>query len=178
MSGATVSSSPYIIGEGKHEAAMRERLREILKDHWKIEEEVWGTGPGGITLRADAIIRPLDPSGWKDPNVAFVVECKAAERHKQMRDRSHWLRQCVDYTYTRWRGYGFRCVLTFPSAFGEIDKDDRREERHLLGALGVGELFDDRWNGWSIFLSGHRLWGAKHGVCDGANWTCRKRFGA
>jgi hypothetical protein len=110
--------------------------------------------------------------------VAFVVECKARERQKAMRDRSHWLRQCVDYSYTRWQGYGYRCVLTFPSAFGPFDKSGKQEERHLLGALGVGELIHDRWNGWSIYLSGHRIWSAKSGVSDGKNWTCKKRFGA
>ena len=166
-------------GEGRHESADRSELRRILGPQWKIQDEVWGRGPDGKPVRVDAVIRPIDATQWKDPSVAFAVECKSMTRQKQICDRSHWLRQCVDYTYTNWQGYGFLWVLTFPSVFGPwYTKSSIEHERHLFGAFGVGEIVNDRWGGWSIHFSTHRIWSEKQGVVSGSRWTCKKTFGA
>ncbi|GAB3861552.1 hypothetical protein ACFPIJ_11875 [Dactylosporangium cerinum] len=84
-----------------NEAELAERVLGILSPHFEIETEVDGRHCSGRQLRIDAVLRPRDPSDWKDDRPAFGVEFKLASQGPSSTAKfTQWARQAVDYTHT------------------------------------------------------------------------------
>jgi hypothetical protein len=65
------------------EAAMAEYVLAELSGTFRIQREVRGEHCSGKPLRLDTVLRPRDPSGWRDESPVFGVEFKESARTKE-----------------------------------------------------------------------------------------------
>jgi hypothetical protein len=162
------------------EEELANRALAVLDQHFLIEREVSGRHCSGRSLRIDAILRPRDPSGWKDRDPAFGVEFKLAHQKSfDTRDFTDWARQAIDYTHVEWMGYGRLRVFACPSPTAYLAVlGGEFLMAHLLGQLGVGELAPTDREGWALTMHGnHVLWSEKYGVRAAARWSLRPKIG-
>lgn len=89
-----------------------------------------------------------------------------------------WAAQCVDYAHTDWRGYGRLLIATcLPVTDGVLDGVDAQWLLvRLLGQLGVGELGVSPSQGWTLRVSGERVWSQARGPRP--NWSIKPRRGS
>ena len=141
-----------------------------LDPYFTAEPEVLGTHCSGKRLRLDAVLRPRDPSGWRDPSPAFGVEFKNAYAgsHDTRRFTS-WAAQAVDYAHTEWVGYGPLTIFACPAISARFTGPGHWGEGagwlmvRVLGQLGIGELGETAY-GWTLRLNGENLWSERKGV--------------
>lgn len=152
-----------------------------LDQHFYIEEEVTGIHLTGKKLRIDAIIKPKDTTDWKNKDIAFGVEFKSPTNIDRLNNQFSFMRQCVDYSYTEFKNYGFIPILSCPSF--EIDETYSDEKslkalRHFLNSFNVGELCDT-YRGTSIrFAEHHYIWVNGKVQHAGKTWGLKKKFGS
>lgn len=95
-----------------------------------------------------------------------------------------WLAQRVDYSNTNWDDFGYIFVFACPSLVEDIPAGASREDvvrvlNAVMGELGLGELREVPYHGWSFILhSRHRIWSASKGVEEGQRYTLERRFGS
>lgn len=176
------------------EAALARRVMKELEPHFIFYAEHWGIHPTGKRLRIDAIAVPRNPLEWSRQDMALGIEFKAYEKDSR-RDVSEIVSQCIDYSLTRWDGFGtipvFYCpgfqVLEdyrnhsdyydpFESFFAPDKKapEDLRLEgaasfvAGITGKNNVGELIDTHRLGWAFMIYGtHRIWSERLGQRPG-----------
>lgn len=156
-------------------------ILELLKDDFIIVTEVWGTHFSGARLRIDAILKPKDPTKWKNPDVCFGIEFKLAEKLKDTKDKTLWIKQCIDYANTEWDNYGYLYIFSCPSIFDKLEYAVMGNQwlwNRILSNLGVGRLDMNNYHGWTFYLQDtHRIWSQKGGVASGKNWSLKRKFG-
>jgi len=167
-----------------NEREFAEQVLSRLTPWFKVDEQVYGTHVFGARLRIDAILSPLDPGGWLDPNPAFGIEFKQPDAG---RDEMRLMVQALDYTYVDWDGYGRVDVFICTPGTGLFGgtggwADPSFVLGHFLGQLGVGELcfLGGKWHrGWTLLIHGHhRLWSEAHGVEEARRRTIRPKVGS
>ena len=173
--------------------ATEPRLTEIvfqqLAPHFRLVSQVWGIHPSGQRMRIDAIAVPHDPSGWSRPDIALGIEFKAPSGHRpdgtrERKDACKIVSQCIDYTWTRWDGFGMVPVFFCPG-FAEVDFWRYSKGLYadvdqaftagtgyglagLLGQNNAGELIEAAHLGWSFVINGkHRIWTERYGIGEG-----------
>lgn len=155
-------------------------LNQLATDFY-IVEQVYGTHFSGARLRIDAILKPKDISKWKNQNVCFGIEFKLAEKLKDTKDKTLWIKQCIDYANTNWDNYGYIYVFSCPSIFDKLEysvQDKGWLWNRILSNLGVGRLDNHNYHGLTFFLQdSHRIWSEKGGVASGKKWTLKRKFG-
>ena len=155
-------------------------LKQLTNDFY-VDEQVYGTHFSGARLRIDAVLKPKDTSKWKNPDVCFGIEFKLEEKLKDTKDKTLWIKQCIDYANTKWDGYGYIYVFSCPSIFDKLEytvQDKSWLWNRILSNLGVGRLDNHKNYGWTFFLQDtHRIWSQKGGVASGKNWTLKRKFG-
>ena len=166
----------------RSEADLADAALTELDPYFTADREIWGTHCSGRRLRLDAVMRPRDPSGWRDPSPAFGVEFKNAYAGSHDTRRfTAWAAQAVDYAHTEWEGYGpltiFACppisaAFTGPGAWGE---GAGWLMVWVLGQLGVGELGQTGY-GWTLRLNGDNLWSERKGVHR--KWSLVRKVGS
>lgn len=153
----------------------------MLNKHFDVAEQVCGTHFSGARLRIDAIVKPKDNSRWKNPNVCFGIEFKFHEKLESTKDRTHWVKQCIDYANTNWDNYGYIYVFSCPSIFENINGQGEIDQwlwNRILSNLGVGRLDIHPSHGWTFFLQDmHRIWSQRDGVVSGRHWSLKRKFG-
>lgn len=165
-----------------NERDLANRYLARLNQSFTVEREIRGTHCTGERLRIDAVIRPRDPSGWKDPSCAFGVEFKRPPGSLDTNNFTRWAAQAVDYTHTDWDGYGRLMIFTCPAISPHLTIWGDRASglvMRMLGQLGVGEIIETRHYGLTLMLHGsHRLWSERDGVVFGRQWTLRVKVGS
>ncbi|MGH3552031.1 MAG: hypothetical protein ACRDT5_05420, partial [Mycobacterium sp.] len=73
-----------------------------LAPYFRIEREVPLTHWTKVTLIVDAVMRPRDPSPWKDVEPIFAVEFKARSKSTGTKFDTGWAAQSVDYANSMW----------------------------------------------------------------------------
>ncbi|MFI7448137.1 hypothetical protein ACIBQX_11620 [Nonomuraea sp. NPDC049714] len=160
------------------EAELAARVLEDLAQSFHVEREVWGSHCSGRQLRIDAVLRPIDDSQWKDDEPVFGLEFKVPDL-ATTRDFTAWMAQAVDYTHVYWRGYGRLKVFMCPSPFmGLHDMEMPGLVCRLLGQLGVGDLCQLPYRGWSLLLHDEVVWCQKDGPVKAKYWSIRSRVGS
>ncbi|OHV29065.1 hypothetical protein BBK14_34190 [Parafrankia soli] len=166
-----------------NEAALVEWALDQLDPWFVADREVPGTHCSNRRLRLDAVLRPRDPSGWRDDAPAFGVEFKiAAQRSFDTMNFTRWAAQALDYTHTDWDGYGRLWVFTCPSFLAPFTGDHwgfgPDLAARLLGRFGVGELCLLDQEGWGLMVHGtHALWTQRLGVHQAKEWSLAPRVG-
>lgn len=158
-----------------------EEVLNLLSKDFVIQREVLGTHFSGARLRIDAVLKPKDISLWKNPDVVIGVEFKLEEKLKSTKDKTLWIKQCIDYANTKWDNYGYLYIFSCPSIFDKLEytvKGDQWLWNRILSNLGVGRLDKNDYNGWAFYLQdSHRIWSQKHGISYGKHWTLKRKFG-
>jgi hypothetical protein len=165
------------------ERAFADEVLNQLVPWFKIDQQVYGVHPSGQRPRIDAILRPLDPSGWLDPDPALGVEFKQPSSGG---DQMRLIAQALDYTYVNWNNYGRVDVFICTPGTGLFGgtggwADPSFVLGHLLGQLGIGELcyLGKRHRGWALLIHGHhRLWTEHDGVEEARRRTIRPKVGS
>jgi hypothetical protein len=174
------------VGQGN--APMSERdfeanVLSILDRHFVVCRRVIGTHFTGRRLILDAVAVPRQLHLWKNRNVALGIEFKDVMRLSgDTNNFTKWLAQCADYTNTDWHNYGYIYIFACPSLVENVPTGSSNEVGRILsavmGQLGVGELREDAYHGWSFFLHGHhRLWSEREGVEEGRRYWLKRQFG-
>jgi hypothetical protein len=155
-----------------------------LEPWFKIEREVHGVYPFlGTYARIDAVLRPLDPTGWFDAEPTFGIEFK--QLGSDTRDAMRLAAQSIDYTYVDWNGYGrigiFMCAPdrgVFPVMGGK--EDPNFNLAHLLGQFTVGELCYLRGSRkWALLMHGwHVIWSEGYGIEEGKRRSIIPKVGS
>jgi hypothetical protein len=156
-----------------------------LSKHFYISLEVEGLHFSGKKLRIDALIKPKDNSGWKNPNIIFGLEFKKPEvKHNNQVTNS--IKQVIDYAHTQWgvfdknqkfvNRYGYLPILLCPG----FRKDDN-SINSLLSSYSIGELrpyysYSDEL--FIIYHQTHKIWRENRGVCEGKTWSLKPDFGS
>lgn len=170
------------------EAELADRVLARLDPWFHIAREVPGQHWTGSTLRLDAILRPRDPRGWKNPNAALGLEFKRLlstdVRNDSMGHTAGHAAQCIDYTQTKWSGYGRIPVFTCPGVMRWTERIDDEHDvgaamyTRLLGQFGVGELILYWGFGLVFCLNGNPIWGERKGLIHGKTWGLTPRTGS
>ncbi len=85
------------------EADLVDAVLKALSGYFLIEIEVGGTHCcSGQRLKLDAVLRPVNRSGWHDPDPCFGVEFKNVREAGGIRGFTKWAAQAVDYAHTTW----------------------------------------------------------------------------
>jgi len=153
----------------------------MLSKDFHIAEQVKGTHFSKAKLCIDAIVRPKDTCKWKNPDVCLGIEFKLEEKLKDTKDKTLWVKQCIDYANTRWDNYDeYLYIFSCPSIFylDNVVKGDPWLWNRILSNLGVGRLDLDKNHGWTFYLQdSHRIWSENEGVAQGKNWALKRKFG-
>jgi hypothetical protein len=164
---------------------LKQPYLEKLREYFSVQEEVIGHHFSGKSVRLDAVLRPLNVDGWKNPSVALGVEFKDVVRFSKSydtRNLTSWLAQCVDYANTDWEGYGFIYVFACPTIIGEVSTPALGNGmfiRNFMGQMGVGELVNQPYRGLTFLLHGHhRVWSEHTGVESGRRYSLKRKVGA
>ena len=173
-------SSYYAEFPDQHESDFSNKVLNILSDHFDIEEEVWGTHLAGRKLRIDAVIKPKDISEWKNKDIAFGLEFKSPSKLVSFGNQLNFMKQCVDYSYTKFEGFGFIPILSCPRF--SLDETYSNEKalttlRHFLNRFRIGEL-DKTYRGVSIIFAEHHYIWADGKVNEGKKWELKPNFGS
>lgn len=172
-----------------NEAATRMPVEHELENAFHIDREITGQHWSGQMMRLDAVLRPKRSYEWKRPDVAFGVEFKDDGLHSRFSgDTKTFMKavnQCIDYSDTRWDGYGHLCVFLYPGLDKMLGKDGPQNRvgyifRRLIGQRGVGELRRSNYYGLTLAIHGsHRIWSQRNGVEDmGRKYNMRPKFGS
>src|SRR5262249_34150150 len=138
----------------------------VLGDYFAIDTEVGGTHCSGRRLRLDAVLRPFDNDGWRDPDPAFGVEFKNVKESAGTNGFMKWAAQAVDYAHTNWDRGGYMTVFTCPPVTAGISTggpDSGWLMAHFLGQMAVGELGKTP-DGWTMRLCGDTIWSERYGI--------------
>jgi hypothetical protein len=154
-----------------------------LKEDFYIKQEVWGTHIEGGKLRIDALIKPKDTSEWANKDIVFGLEFKSPSRLIKLGDQCHYVKQAIDYSYTKFDKHGYVPILICPRI--EFDesysrKDDANLVRHLLCKFNVGELdYQERGHhhGLGIKMASKYIWSSTT-MGDGKTRLFKKNFGS
>ena len=123
-------------------------------------------------------MRPREPSGWTDADPAFGVEFKNPCDEEGTRAYTKWAAQAVDCTHTAWDGFGRLLIATCPPVTDGVlgGVDAQWLLIRLLGQLGVGELGINPYQGWTLRVSGTRVWSQRNG--PHRQWSIRPKWGS
>ena len=155
-----------------------------LAPYFHIEREVPLTHWTKVTLIVDAVMRPRDPTPWKDDQPIFAVEFKERSKSTGTKFDTAWAAQSVDYANSMWdapmshRLRVFTCpgFMHVTQVYGETTE---RYVSRLLWQLGVGELAMLEGEGWTLLAQGnHILWPERRGVQEGARWSLTPKVGS
>ncbi|MGY2080128.1 hypothetical protein [Modestobacter sp. SYSU DS0657] len=165
------------------EHALADWAGDRLSRWFVVEREVPGVHCSGRRFRVDAVIRPRDVTGWKDPQARFGVEFKlAGQRSFDTRNFTAWAAQAVDYTHVEWNGHGRLPLLVCPGLLSHLDVYGEHATElvaRMLWQLGVGQLFPIEHYGWTILgQARHVLWSERAGVMEAARWNLHLRLGS
>jgi hypothetical protein len=174
-----VVHSPRLQRESEQDLA--DRVLAELSEWFHIDREVAGSHYRGRRLRLDAVLRPHDPSLWKDDDPFFGVEFKlcGTQKFQDTKDFTSWSAQAVDYTHVDWDGYGYMKVFMCPSASRYFSDRTAAVMSRLLWQLGVGELAHLVGEGWTLLAQGdHALWSQRRGVFEAKRWSLLPKAGS
>lgn len=155
------------------EKEFKHRVLERLRPHFQIFEEIQGTHFAGKKLRIDAIIKPINITEWKNPNISFGIEFKRPSIEYDIRGVTGLIRQAYDYQHTDFHGFGKLPILICPLKLHPcLGEGSATFVRHLLGKFGIGEVSDSKHRGLSIvFQESHYMWDELYGVTLGKKWS-------
>ncbi|MDO6739389.1 hypothetical protein [Wenyingzhuangia sp. 2_MG-2023] len=165
--------------EEQNESEFKKHWLKKLEQHFTIEEEVSGIHITGKKLRIDAIIKPKDTSDWKNKNIVFGLEFKSPTKIDRLNNQLNYMRQCVDYSYTKFGDYGFIPILSCPQF--ELDETYSTSKalktlKHFLNTFNVGEL-GETYRGYSILFADSYIWSSGK-VELGKRWLLKKKIGS
>lgn len=173
------------------EAGVKDRVLSRLSKHFHIEEEVWGTHWSGRRLRIDAVLIPIDDSGWKTKRPRLGVEFKnfrGFDASFSIKDYTKWWSQCHDYAETKFDGHGHMYVFSY-NGFSHYRQSISNESSAAFavkfwGRLGVGEL-QPTTDGWPrrqcLMFALHgttKVWSEVRGVREGSRMSMERKFGS
>ncbi|GAB3326217.1 hypothetical protein GCM10027299_25330 [Larkinella ripae] len=149
-----------------------------LSNHFHISREVWGTHFTGKKKRIDAIVKPIDNSGWKNPDVAFGIEFKKPSIEHDIRDVTGLIRQAYEYQYTKFDGFGTVPVLICPLLLHPTIETGQGYSfvRRLIGEFGLGEIKNDHRGLAIVFKADHTIWSEKQGISLGRTWAFEANY--
>jgi len=155
-------------------------LEDKLSPFFHIKKQVLGTHLTGKKMRIDLIITPKDTTDWKNKNIAFGIEIKSPTKLDRLNGQLGFMKQCVDYSYTNFKDYGFIPILAYPDF--AIDNTYATEKsltalRHFLNQFQVGEL-KETYRGLSIIFAEHHFIWYNGIVGEGKKWTLKRKFGS
>lgn len=173
------------------EVGIKDRVLSRLSKHFHVEEEVWGTHWSGRRLRIDAVLIPIDDSGWKTKRPRLGVEFKnfrGFDPSFSIKDYTKWWSQCHDYAETKFDGHGHMYVFSY-NGFSHYRQRTSNESSaafavRFWGRLGVGEL-QPTTDGWPrkqclmFVLHGNtKVWSEVRGVREGSRMSMERKFGS
>lgn len=183
-----IKRASKILGD---EEGVKERILSRLSKHFHVEEEVWGTHWSGRRLRIDAVLTPIDDSGWKTKRPRLGVEFKnfrGFDPAFSIKDYTKWWSQCHDYAETKFDGHGHMYVFSY-NGFSHYRQRLSSESSaafavRFWGRLGVGEL-QPTTDGWPrkqclmFVLHGNtKIWSEVSGVKEGSRMSMERKFGS
>lgn len=163
----------------QEEHEFKQQWLDKLKPYFTIKEEVSGTHLSGQKLRIDAVIIPKDLSDWKNKEIAFGIEFKSPTKIDRLGNQLNFMKQCVDYSYTKFDSLGFIPILSCPQfEIDEVYSNDKSLTtlRHFLNRFQVGELYETH-RGLSIIYAEHHFIWFDGKVHEGKRWMLNKEFG-
>lgn len=186
---ATQPTSPWreriALPRQSNEQEFADKVLGCLEPWFKIDRQVRGRHALlEHRPRIDAVLRPLNPAGWKDAEPAFGVEFKHLYGEGSTGGRMKLAAQAIDYSYVDWHGYGrlpiFMCSPgkgVFPVTGGW--EDHNYWISHLLGQFTIGELCYLRGYYWTLQMHGyHMIWNSRDGVHEGKHRTIVPKVGS
>ena len=183
-----IKRASKILGD---EAGVKDRVLSRLSKHFRIEEEVWGTHWSGRRLRIDAVLTPIDDTGWKTKQPRLGVEFKnfrGFDSTFSIKDYSKWWSQCHDYAETKFDGHGHMYVFSY-NGFSHYRQRISNESSaafavRFWGRLGVGEL-QPTTDGWPrkqclmfVLHGTTKVWSEVSGVKEGRRMSMERKFGS
>lgn len=167
------------------EKNLKKDYLSILKKDFNVFEEVSGRHFSNKRMRIDAVVTPKKKEGWKNENVAFGIEFKDTIRFSESydtKDFTKWLSQCIDYSNTEWKDFGYIYIFCCPSLIEGVPSHlvgSGMFLRNFLGQMGIGELTEEGRYGLSFLLHGHhRIWSQCGDVEMGKHWNLKRKFGS
>lgn len=167
-----------------NEQEFKETILNRLSNSFKIREEWEGTGVTGQRLRIDALIKPIDPTPWKNKDVVFGIEFKRPSINSSMGSTNKHLKQAIDYSYTNWDHLGRIPILLCPAVSftnPTPGRDNRQQEmilKHLLCEFNIGELEETERGLTILFAQHHRVWSERDGIYEGKRWSFKSTSGS
>jgi hypothetical protein len=161
------------------EADLAEWVYRELGPYFIVHRQVEGTYCSGRRrMRIDAVLRPRDTTGWTDQEPAFGVEFKNPAASTGTKSYTKWAAQAVDYTHTDWDGYGRLLIATCPPVSEGVLGGVNAEWLlvRILGQLNVGELGISPSQGWTLRVSGNRVWSQRSG--PRRKWSIKPKQGS
>jgi len=137
------------------EKLFRQLILNELSKHFTIEEEVSGTHFSGRKMKIDAILRPRDNSEWRNKELVFGLEIKNPLTWETNNRRdTDILAQCLDYSFTKFKGVKDIVIVMCPLLPGlkKHDKLIRFISRYNVGHLDLVE------NKICMGLGGQEFW--------------------
>ena len=155
------------------EKELKKKVFERLRPYFHIFEEINGTHFSGKKFRIDAVIKPIDNTDWKNPNISFGIEFKKPSIEYDIRGVTGLIRQAYDYQYTVFEKFGKIPILICPLKLHPcLGEGSITFARHLIGKFGIGEISNPKHRGLSIvFQESHYIWDERDGVTLGKRWA-------
>lgn len=163
-----------------NEPEFKQIILSSLSNYFEIKEEVQGRHMTGALVRIDAVIKPKNIGDWKNKDIAFGVEFKSPAKLKSLGGQLHFMKQCVDYSYSNFESFGFIPIVAchrFSIDETYSNEISLRAFRHFMNQFHVGEL-DNTYRDLSIiFADSHYIWqdGKVH---EGKRWRFKKSIGS
>jgi hypothetical protein len=165
------------------ESSVKRKVLDRLSRYFHIHEEVSGTHWSGKRMRIDAIITPIDDSGWKTKSPKLGIEFKNFNGFNpsvDIKDYTKWWAQCHDYAETNFDGHGYVQVFSY-NGFSHYRQRASSENVaafavRFWGRLGVGEIQPDEL--LFVMNGTNKIWSERRGVIDGARIAMDRKFGS
>ncbi len=170
-----------IFNEIIKEQDLKLKLIGRLIDHFYIKEEYEGFHWSGRKMIIDLLLKPRDLNNWANKNLYFGIEIKGTSIN-DTKDVMKYVRQCIDYSHTKWNRIGYMPVFLCPPIERvnlPITDESNRFMQHFLNQFNIGEVNYKKYLGLCLIMAGtHVIWSEVNGVQEGNRNKLITKFGS
>lgn len=157
------------------EQKFKHQIIQRLEHDFEIRKE-WTGKCFDKNVRIDALLKPRKPELWANKDLIIGIEFKRDIFKSAINEQLNGIKQCIDYSYTKWKGIGHIPVFFCPGF--KISKNDGYDTMSkLLGRFNVGELRETHRGLALIMAENHFIWDEKVGVCEGRKGKLQTKTG-
>jgi len=160
----------------QQEKEFKKPILERLSHDFNIRQE-WEGKCFGKPVRIDALLKPKDISLWANKELVIGIEFKRDFFESAVNKQLDGIKQCIDYSYTEWKGIG-RIPILFCPGFNISNNNGYNIIAKLLARFNIGELKETHRGLAFVMADQHFIWDEQTGVCEGKKWGMNNKTGS